>query len=213
MTDLRVLAFGDDNRPYHKFGEFGPVLESFLEERGIGVDLTSDRTTFESGLDAYDAVVSYHPSPRTSEWALTDAQLDGIESFVRAGNGYVALHAAAALLEDDPLHQRQAELLGGRLLGHPDTMDVRVQVEAPDHPVMDGVASFEAHEEPYEMEPYGDVSILATLECEAFETASCWVRAEGDGRVCYCSLGHTEEVWNHPSFRGIVTNAVRWTAG
>lgn len=211
-----VLVFGDDDRPHHKIREYEPLLNDVFDGTGPQIDVTSDRTTFESDLSDYDALLNLHPAPRSTEWSLTDEQFDAIVEFVRAGGGYVALHAAAALLEDDAFHQRQADLLGGRLLGYPDTYEERIEVEvrSPDHPVMEGVESFVIYDEPYRMKCHDDATVLATLDCEYFgDTPACWVRREGDGRVCYYSNGHVLNAWSNPSFRRILTNAIHWVVG
>jgi type 1 glutamine amidotransferase len=39
-----------------------------------------------------------------------------------------------------------------------------------------------------------------------------WTRPEGDGRVAYCSLGHTDEAFAHDAFRRLLVRSVEWTA-
>jgi hypothetical protein len=211
---ISVLAFGDDNRPYHEFDWAGPTMQEFLEQvDGLSVDLTADHTVLESGLDDYDCFVSYHPSPRTSEWSFTEGQLDGLEAFVRDGNGFVPLHAATAFAEDNPLHDRQARLIGGSFVEHGDPTTISVEITNRDHPVTAGIESFEIHDEPYKLRPDPDVDVLATVDHESIgESPVCWTKTEGDGRICYYSNGHDEESFATPQFRRIVTNAVTWAA-
>jgi type 1 glutamine amidotransferase len=39
-----------------------------------------------------------------------------------------------------------------------------------------------------------------------------WTRTHGAGRVCVLTPGHSEEVWLHPSFQKLLSNALHWTA-
>jgi len=42
---------------------------------------------------------------------------------------------------------------------------------------------------------------------------STWIRMHGKGRVFYTSLGHRDDIWNHPAFKALLTGALNWSLG
>jgi hypothetical protein len=212
---IRAVIFGANNRPYHRLEDVGPVIESFLAEAGIAADATSDRGIFtRSDLEDYDAIINYHPSPRTSEWTLAEDAFEGIRSFVRDGGGYLPLHAALAFPEGERAYADQASLAGGELIGHGEIDELAVEIEDGSHPITAGVDSFRIRDEPYGMRHDEDVDVLATVAHDSIgRSAVCWAKPEGRGRVCYYANGHDERSFRNENLQRIVTNAVRWVAG
>lgn len=68
-------------------------------------------------------------------------------------------------------------------------------------------------DEPYRVTCDDDVTVLARMRHPSLENYPVgWERPYGDGRVCYLSLGHTDETLRNPAFERLLRNAVRWIA-
>lgn len=215
MVRIDALLIGENS--VHPFEQKAPLIEAALGA-SVDVERSTDVAAFEA-LSAYDVVVDY-----LTDSTLTDGQLAGLRSFVTGGGGYLPIHCAADLttyVDDGEFTSRDEpvpvlrELIGGHFLDHPAHSAFVVDVVDTEHPVTNGVANFEVFDEPYQVAYDEDrIHVLARMDHPHLDVAYpvVWVRESGDGRVCYCSLGHTDEALEHESFRRILHNAIRWVA-
>ena len=209
---VRALAIGGNEYPFHDFTELGPILEEFLSESGhVRPELTMDRDSLRrEEIRPFDAVIDY-----TTDSTMTGEQRRGLLEFVDGGGGYVGIHCAADLTTgtDDPPEELR-ELIGGRFLGHPDQTDIDVDVVDTAHAITTDVEDFTVHDEPYELEHDDDLRILARMDHPELEDMPvAWTKRYGDGRVFYLSLGHDESAFTDETFQTLVTRGVRWAAG
>lgn len=212
-NEIRALIAGDDSFSFHRFERMGPLLEETLAPIGVEGDLTTDREAF-ADLDGYDVVVDY-----TTDSTLTDEQLEGILSFVDAGNGYAGIHCASDLTttvaenRDEPVPELR-ELIGGHFITHPAQASFDVNIVYSHHPVSADVADFRVWDEPYVVDVDDDLTILARMDHpENGDMPVSWVKEHGDGRVFYCSLGHDYPAHVNEGVQALVRNGVRWAAG
>ena len=213
MSSPTALVVGETRFPFHDLDEMGPPLEAALGGAAAPT-LTTDRETL-TDLSGYDLVVDY-----TTDSTLTDDQREGLLDFVASGGGYLGVHSAADLTSvsdgeggldhrDDPF-PRLRELVGGHFTGHPEPSTFGVSV-VDAHPVTEGVDGFQVFDEPYEVAVDDDVHVLARMDHPDLpDHPIVWVGGYGDGRVCYASLGHTREAFEHESYRRLLRNAVEW---
>ncbi|TYT61493.1 ThuA domain-containing protein [Natrialba swarupiae] len=210
-----ALLIGERTFPFHAIDEKGDELVDAVGD-AADVEITTDRDALES-LDDYDVLIDY-----MTDSELTTEQIDGLVSFVRNGGAYVGVHCAADLTstvpsdpedvvdtrpEPDPRHR---SLLGGEFLDHPAQSEFHVEAVS-DHPVTAGVDSFDVYDEPYQVDVDATVDVLARMEhSELKNYPVAWVRTDGDGRVCYISLGHTDESLRSSGFRQLLRNAITW---
>lgn len=220
-TDLSVLGIGGNRFPFHRFEEVGPLLADALESSDVDVELTTDRDAL-TDLDAYDVVLDY-----LTDSTLADEQRDGVLSFVEGGGGYVGLHCAADLTTtaaDDPdelIHARDEpvpelrELLGGHFVTHPEQATFDVRVVDSHHPITADLDDLRVWDEPYDVAVDPDeVRVLARMDHPGLgDTPVLWVRDPGDGRLCYCSVGHTDAALAHEGVGELLRRAVRWAGG
>ncbi len=218
---LDVILFGD-NADRHRLETRAPIIKTSLERTGsMRVDVTTDKTLFTDYVDkadkpfaelpGYDVLVLYHPSLRTL-WTWNANQLSYLESFVEAGGGLLALHSTLAMLEDDPHHQRLANLVGGTIIDHgPLVEDVSVEITDAEHPITTDLHPFSIRDEPYNLRTNDDIRVLAEI---AHDSIGCspalWTKSVGDGRICYYSNGHAPETMADPNFQQVLANAIRW---
>lgn len=216
MSQLDALVLGESTFPFHSFDEMGPHLEAALGD-AVAAELTEDRDDLLK-LSEYDLVVDY-----LTDSTLTDDQRASLLSFVESGGGYLGVHCAADITSthdgsggidhrDEPFPEFH-ELIGGYFLDHPEQSTFGVGV-VDDHPVTEGVSDFEVFDEPYQVDYDADrIRVLARMDHpDLTDYPVVWVREHGDGRVCYASLGHTEESLEHPEYRRLLRNAASWVA-
>jgi type 1 glutamine amidotransferase len=209
---MHVLLIGENHFDFHRLDDKRAAFEAILGQTdGIDLTVTTDREALSPGrLAEYDVVVDY----------LTDPPEDAAEAlraFVREGGGFVGLHSAAdvSTFVEEPVDEIAA-LVGGRFVGHPQVSTFGVRLTAREHPILDGLEDFTIEDEPYDvtLESTADVTVLAEMEHpELAGTPVAWVRQEGDGRVFYCSLGHTQSAFETSSFRTMLRQGVLWTGG
>jgi|SRR5665213_2900055 len=171
----------------------------------VGEDY-SDR----SAIAAADFLVTYTCN------VIPDAtEQDALQSFLRAGRRWLALHGTNSVLNylkgrgwDAPREApRFMAMLGSQFLAHSPVKPYRVEVSDASHPLVAGIEPFEADDELYLCEYHGaHHSLLHTSyrgEAPGF-VAKTWPHEErssdrqlvlylhshGGGEVLYCTLGH-----------------------
>lgn len=222
MNDpIDALAIGENTFPFHALEDVEPMLVAAFDA-DIAVRPTIERDAL-TNLSEYDVVIDY-----LTDHTLSDAQLDGLLSFVKDGGGYVGVHCASVLTtvepedpnevtarRDEPFPELRA-LLGGHFLTHPSPREFAVAIDDSDHPVTAGLSAFTVEDEPYQLDVDEDaIRVLARMD-ESGDLANmpvAWVREYGEGRVFYCSLGHTEAAFTHPTVRILFSRGARWAAG
>jgi uncharacterized protein len=140
---------------------------------------------------------------------LSTAALEALEAFLAAGGGLLAVHSASASFKDVP---RFYEILGGRFDHHGPIQDFVVQPAQPQDEAFEGIPEFSVQDELYrhEYDPANQTLFYTTVE-EVREPV-VWTRRWGEGRVCYCSLGHTVSTMRHPQVRQILQRGLVWVS-
>ena len=215
---LKLLAEDDEVRTQ--------VADSFADTRAIA---------------AADFLVTYTCDLRPSE-----AQEQALRDFVAAGGRWLALHGTNAILDFKRegvycprIHDTFMQTLGSRFISHPPIQPYEVTVSDPEHPLVHGIEPFEASDEIYLCEYYGEVKPL--LETRFTGSFGGYIEGEwpvdeprlvaythpvGEGEVLYITLGHccgkydmrpVQEVaevvrgsWENPVFLELLRRGLRW---
>jgi type 1 glutamine amidotransferase len=215
-TRVAVLS-----HPNHGFDACAATLAADLATHDdLAVTVTEDQAELAGGLDEYDVVVigsglshrvgepgapdmHYVPAFRPEESA-------GLQRFVRAGGGFVALHITGWYLGGEDVL-----LVGGSANLHPPndlTRRFTVRVDRPDHEILDGVKDFElTDDEIYQVSWSPQTEILASTPWGGRDVPVLWTHPYGGGRVFYSSAGHLPVTYTNPAMRRVMANAVRWT--
>ena len=215
MTARRVLIYGGEPSPYHDFPAQGPILAELAREAGWEPELTCDGDAFlPARVAPFHAVMV-----AASSGLLSPAQEEGLLSAVVGApggatgvpKGLLGVHGATVLSSASGRYQR---MIGARFLTHPDVGPtgpaIRVATRRPDHPVLSGVGDFTIIDELYLLEQLSPFEVLLSADHLGFERPLAWVKPFGQGRVCYCALGHAPEQLQHPNVRAVLKNALTW---
>ena len=120
-------------------------------------------------------------------------------------------------------------MIGGQFVGHPpgwpdntkpenDFIRYRVNIAKKDDPIISGISDFELVSEQYYMlvDPSNDVLATTTFSGEYLPWIEgsvipvVWKRRWGQGRIFYCSIGHTVTDLNIPEVREMMRRGMIW---
>lgn len=176
----------------------------------------------------------------------TPAETEALRSFVQNGGRWLALHGTNSILRftaegvDCPDERPDVmELLGTQFKAHPPIAPFKVQVTAPDDPLVKDMTAFEIVDELYLSETRAPIEILLHTsfdgKTERF-TAQDWPDATapilyrrklGDGEIVYNTLGHCRGhydlhelmpfyahpergAWSYPVYYELLRRGLRW---
>jgi cytochrome c len=211
----RVLVFAKTAAFRHGSIPSGKVaLLKLGAENGFAVDTTEDAARFTAeGLAPYRAVVFLN----TTGDVLTDAQQAAFERWVRAGGGWVGIHAATDTEYGWPWYNR---LAGAYFQSHPGNPNVRrgtFTVVDKAHPATEGMPErFERMDEFYhfkQMQP--GLRVLVRIDETSYPGGSgehpmSWAQEFEGGRAFYTAMGHTNETFSEPLFLRHLLGGLRW---
>ncbi len=150
----------------------------------------------------YDVVILYYHLK-----SINNDNLMALIDFVNEGGGVLALHSAMASLKDNAEYQ---ELLGGRFIGHGKIERIDVNANDNTHPISSDIFNFAVKDELYLHEYDENNEIIFYAQSNDKDEPVMWTKKYGRGRVCYLSLGHCFQIWQHPEVKKIVRNSLIW---
>jgi type 1 glutamine amidotransferase len=214
----RVLVFSRTEGFRHDSIPAGiATLRAEARRRGLSVVATDDHRALSS-LRRYRAVVFLSATGDV----LDAAQEREVERFVRAGGGWLGIHAAADAETGWPFLQRT--LLGGAgFAGHPAIQRATIAVADRTHPATRFLPRrWTRTDEWYAFRrPPRGTHVLARLDESTYDPGEqamgrdhpvVWWRNVGRGRSFYTALGHTKESYAETRFRRHLGAALAWVA-
>jgi hypothetical protein len=246
-----LLVFSKTNGFRHASIATGKVaLEEMGKKSGaFAVTISDDLANFETdALAKFDAVCFLSTTmnvfaPKGDEFkkltpdaqkAATDREARlkaNLMSFIKAGGGFVGIHAATDTFYEWPEYSR---MINGCFNGHPWNANVQVSIKVEPgqekHPLvaMFGGQNIEFAEEIYQFkEPYDSKSVHMLLRLDTEKTdmtrpgikrtdgdfGVAWARPWEKGRVFYCSLGHNHEMYWNPKVLSHYLAGIQWAIG
>lgn len=228
----RVLVFWRCEGFFHGSGIAGGnrSIATMAEKTGaFTADFSIDYADFDAAsLAKYDAVVLNN----TTQLAIPDdGKKQALLDFVRRGKGLVGIHAATDNFYKWP---EAAAMMGGLFAGHPwgGGGTWAVKIDDPGHVLNRafGGKGYKLKDEIYQFkDPYtrADRRVLLTLDLSDADTAKpaekggradkdyaiSWIRAEGKGRVFYCSHGHAANVFADAPVVGHFLDGIQYALG
>ncbi|MEV0807535.1 ThuA domain-containing protein [Micromonospora sp. NPDC050200] len=188
-------------------------------DNGFTVDATEDGATFtDTNLAKYRAVIWLS----TTGDVLDPDQQAAFERYIRAGGGYVGIHAAS---DTEYSWSWYGDLVGAYFAGHPANQQATVKVEDHAHPstatLPDRWSRFDEWYN-FQSNPRGDVHVLASLDETSYapgagamgaDHPTAWCQDFDGGRAWYTGGGHTQESYAEPEFLTHLLGGIRTAAG
>ena len=213
----RVLVFSKTAGYRHASIPDGvAAVRELGEAGGFAVDATEATDVFtDAGLRPYAAVVFLSTS---GDVLGADAEA-AFERYVRAGGGFVGIHAASDTEYEWPFYGR---LVGAYFASHPEVQPAAVDVVDREHPSTRGLPErWERTDEWYDFrEVPAGVRVLATLDESSYEGGTmgeahpvAWCHEAAGGRAWYTAGGHTAESYAEPLFQTHLLGGIRYAAG
>jgi uncharacterized protein len=213
----RVLLLTGEDYPGHKWQETTPVLRAQLaQDARLDIHVVEDLKFLRSPqLHDFAAIVihfkNYDPAVPGPEGQANLAR------FVHQGGGAVLVHFACGAFQEWPEFVKLAgRVWDPKLRGHDPHGTFRVDIVDPQHPITQGLASFEVTDELYTCLA-GDtpISLLATSVSKVDQKAYpiAFVLSYGQGRVFHCPLGHDVRAFNTPGVGELFRRGTAWAAG
>jgi type 1 glutamine amidotransferase len=162
------------------------------------------------------------PEQKKAAKQFDQAVKESILEYVRSGKGLVGIHAATAAFQSWPDY---GPLMGGFYDSHI-LQEVTIKLDDPSHPINACFQNkpFTVRDEMYIFRDYSrsHVRVLASLDLSRMadpgkradkDYAVSWVRAEGQGRVFYTTLGHEPSVYWNPVFLQHLLAGIQFALG
>nr|WP_262905273.1 ThuA domain-containing protein [Hymenobacter nitidus] len=192
------------------------ALQQLGQAHRFRVDTTSDNSRFTpEQLRTYRAVVFLN----TTQDVLTDPQQQAFEAYIRAGNGFVGIHAAADTEYDWPWYNG---LVGAYFLSHPQVQTATVRRTSARHAATAHLpAAWPRTDEWYNFKSLAPgLTVLATLDETTYSGGTngpthpfAWYHAYDGGRAFYTAGGHTPESYREPLFLQHLLGGIRYAMG
>ena len=209
----RVLIVGGGSS--HDFGSwFNQADAATLIATGNAmVNYTEQIPTILPALQELDVLYLSNNQP------MTDPALrKGIFEFADSGKGLLLVHPALWYnWKDWPEYNRV--LVGGGAKSHDKFGEFEVTVIEPAHPLMAGVPmNFKITDELYNFiqdEQGTPLQVLATgkspITGKTFPVV--WITKHPKARIVCITLGHDGNAHEHPSYKTVLQNSLKWAAG
>jgi type 1 glutamine amidotransferase len=199
--------------------------EEFRKVTGLTVGKENIGRVNKETLKNFDCVLFFTTgSKRNQQSPLTDAELDDLMEWVKAGGAFAGTHCASDTLYDTPY----GGLVGAFFRNHPWHQKIKVKVEDAKHPAAAGFTSgAEITDEIYQFtdSPYSREKLHIILsvdnssvdvkkgERKDMDYAIAWGQEFGKGKAFYTSLGHRKEVWKDERFQKHLFGGLKWATG
>ncbi|MCT2587686.1 ThuA domain-containing protein [Actinophytocola gossypii] len=179
---------------------------------GYEVSISDSLDVYLDDLSGFDLIVQC--------WSMgqaTEAQVAGLSAAVRAGTGFAGWHGGIVdAFRDRPGYHL---LTGGQFVHHAKEFtryDVRVVAE---HPIVDGIGTFEVHSEQYYVHADPGNEVLAVTDYNDDPDLPwighptmpvTWVRRHGAGRVFVTTVGHRLADLEVPEVDTMIMRGLAW---
>ena len=217
---FRVLVYTEPDSFHASVGSVPAAvaaIQEMGERRSFGVAARTNPVVFRREvLRRYDAVVMVSPDGDV----LDPAQEHAFARYIRAGGGFVGVHAASLAEPDWPFF---VELVGARFTSHPPIQEATVRIADGEHPATRGLPRpWTRVDEWYEFDrnPRASVHVLATVDEATYEGGTMgadhpisWCQEFRGGRSFYTAMGHSPESYSEPGLRRHLLGGIRWAAG
>lgn len=201
--------------------EFLELFEGYKDIEYVHERQQDESEIFEDVSEwPYDVIVLFH---MTQE--ISPRRKANFVKLLEKGVGVVAVHHSIAAFQKWPEYRK---IIGGRYCleavreagvthragDYRHDVDFMIHIEDEEHPITRGLSDFSVHDETYKycvLEP--DNHVLLSTDEPSSDKAIGWVSGYGKGQVCYIEPGHGASIYADENYRGLIAQAIRWSAG
>ncbi|MEN6546004.1 MAG: ThuA domain-containing protein [Armatimonadia bacterium] len=195
----------------HEPRQTAEIMAEGLQGEGFEVEVA---TTLDAYLDAeelkgLDLIVN-----NWTMGTISSEQLTPLLNAVRSGVGCGGIHGGMC---DAFREQTEYQFMcGGQWVAHPGGIrPYRVDIGPTPDPITAGIAAFDVTSEQYYMHVDPINTVLATTRFADYDNVEMpvvWKKMYGQGRVFYCSLGHSADVLAMEPVLTMVARGLVWAA-
>ena len=227
-AEFRVVAIAERGGIHKPFVDAAKVwLAREATADGFAIDYIENTDPIDDAfLSRYQLFIQLNYPP----YAWKPAAMQAFQRYIEQGRGgWIGFHHATLLGEFDgyPMWPWFSAFMGGiRFTNYiPGFASATVRVEAPTHPVMQGVPpEFIIKDEEwytYDKSPRGNVHVLASVDEHTYSPDSAtkmgdhpviWSNERMKARNVYIFMGHHPDLFQNPAFTAIFHNAILWAA-
>jgi len=217
--DFKVLVFSKTAGFRHDSIANGiNAIRTLGTNNHFTVDASEDATVFtDTNLTNYQAVIFLS----TTGDILNTSQQGAFERYIRAGGGFVGIHAAADTEYTWPWY---GGLVGAYFSSHPaGTPTATIKVADQVHPSTAGLPKRWVRTDEwynFQTNPRGDVHVLATLDESTYAGGTmgydhpiAWCHQYDGGRAWYTAGGHTQQSFSETLFLQHILGGILFAAG
>jgi type 1 glutamine amidotransferase len=219
---LRVLIFSGQNN--HDWRQTTPALQRVLaSSKRFAVEVTEHPEKCDAATFArFDCILSNWNNFNGSGGAVKEwpqAMRNDFLAFVRAGHGFVVVHAGGAMFTDWPDFQKLIGGTWGPKTGHGAIHSFQVKFVAADDPITKGLAPFTTTDELWHrMAVQPEKKVLATAFSAKDRGGSgqdepvAMTTQFGRGRCFNLVLGHNAAAIENAGFQKLLVRGAEWAA-
>ena len=193
------------------------AIQQLGSQNNFSVDATEDASQFtEQNLAQYAAIIFLS----TTGDILNASQQAAFEAYIRAGGGYVGIHAASDTEYSWPWY---GELVGAYFDSHPAIQEATIEVADQLHPSTNFLAKYWTRRDEwynFNRNPRGEVHVLATLDESTYtggnmghDHPTAWCHEYDGGRAWYTGGGHTNASFSEANFVNHILGGILYAAG
>lgn len=213
----KVLVFSKTKGYRHESIGTGKVaLINLGKKNNFDVDTTENAGAFTAdNLKQYKAIVFLN----TTMDVLDAAQESAFQNYIKAGNGYVGIHAAADTEYDWPWY---GQLAGAYFKSHPKGLHEAKFVKKEKSELVKNLPDeWIRTDELYNYKNISDkIKVLYTLDESSYTGGEngdyhpiAWYQEFDGGRAFYTGMGHTKECYAEPLFLEHVLQGITYAIG
>lgn len=204
MTNALIVYGGWEG---HNPAGISAFLADLLQQAGIQATVTNSFSDLERlQRNNFQLVIPVwtmeHLEPHLLK-ALLDA--------ARQGVGIVGLYGVI----DSFRHEAEFHyMFGGQWVTHFEFAGrtYQVTIADSDNPITQGLSNFEVTTKQYYLLVDPANSVLTTMQVNDTQMPVVWTKQYGQGRVFYCSLGHSLDSVSHPVAQELIKRGMLWAS-
>jgi type 1 glutamine amidotransferase len=213
----KVLIFCKTAGFHHESIAVGiPAIIKLGKENNFDVDTTTNSAKFtEANLNQYAAVIFLS----TTGDVLNNEQQTAFEHYIKAGHGFVGVHAATDTEYDWPWY---GSLVGAYFKSHPAQQEAKLDVVDRGFPATNHLpATWRRLDEWYNYKWIAsDLNVLIKIDENSYKGGEngsnhpmSWYHAYDGGRSFYTELGHTDASYADPLYLKHLLGGIKYAIG